>query len=310
MKSDHDTPADPLNLPVPKSKTALMQHLQRLVSWGTDYWVGGVISPQKFGPLVQKLAQRYPLTRGQRGREYDRQQGRAAVYLVAFPTGDRIAWWVLSGPGKGGLGDPASPDYKAAKRAGAKGEHIVFEDYTLLYATKKERRELVDKRTNETKSVLKDTSTWTWKMTSKALNEVRAELKSCADRLDFGWDDSGTRPPSGLRGALYYQRRRPLFSGVRTQVFELHREAEDLWGTARQRWLAKNGKAVRHALVKQNPELGEDSDGARKQLSERMDQAGKLTPAVVIAKTKLPTMKRMEVYGDAPKLLRDLLTSA
>ena len=83
-----------MSLLYPASKTVLMQHLQTLVLRGNCWWVGGVVPVAKFERLVLKLAGRYPLTRDERGRTYDRAKGLASVHVVAYPVDGGIAWWV------------------------------------------------------------------------------------------------------------------------------------------------------------------------------------------------------------------------
>jgi hypothetical protein len=273
---------DPLNLPYPSGKTTLMQHLQTLVLRGNAWWVGGISKPEKLVFLVTKLSERYPLTRGERGRTYDRSKGLAAVRLVVYPTTNGVAWWLLSSDGKGGLADPSSADHKSARHAKAAGGHIEFEDYVLLYAHKKDARTLLDARTGRERKVIKDCSTWTWKLTSSALNEARAALSREVAALNYG--DDTCAAPYGLRGFLAFQRRRPLFSGVRTQVLELHREAASEWGRVRPAWV---GRHTRLAQLY----------GAN---------AGALRPLSEITSKRLPKMGRFKVFQDKTRTVRTL----
>src|ERR1700754_920486 len=143
----------PLSLPVPRSATALMQHLQLLAGReGHRHWCGGVVDAQKFSGFVAKMASRYPICKTTRQRTYDRTRGRAVVHLVAQPIdGARIVWWLLSDAGVGGLADCSMPDAHVAADAMSADGHIVFGDYVLLYATKREQRTVVDARTGRPK---------------------------------------------------------------------------------------------------------------------------------------------------------------
>lgn len=271
-----------LDLMVPSSKTTLMQHLQTLVLRGNFWWVGGVIAPEKLAGLVAKLAQRYPVTRPERGRTYDRSLRLAAVHLVTYPTAAGVAWWLLSSEGKGGLADPASADHNAAKHAMAADSHIHFEDYVLLYAHKKDARTIKDARTGREKKVLKDCSTWTWKLDSKAYNEVATALAREVSALVYGDDTNDA--PYGVRGLLCYQRRRPLFSGVRSQVLELHREALTLWARVRPIWLDRH------------PQLAKAYG----------DNAGSLRSLREVTSKHLPKMTRFKVFLDEKRTIRTL----
>ena len=262
-----------LDLPVPTGKTTLMQHLQTLVLHGNTHWIGGVIEASKLPRLLEKLSGRYPLTRTERGRTYDRSRGLASVHLVAFPSRGGVAWWLLSSDGKGGLADAASADAHVARNARAAAVHIEFEDYVLLYAHKKDARKLVDARTGKERTVVKDTSTWTWKLTPSAYAEALASIESEATAIRYGNDAAGQM--FGVKGALAYQRRRPLFSGVRAQVLQMHREAESLWARFRQAWMGKHPKEVA-------------SYGA---------SAGELRPIAEVIAHHLPKMGRFKVFG-------------
>ena len=271
-----------LNLLYPSGKTTLMQHLQTLVLRGNNHWVGGAIAPAKLEGLVLKMADRYPLDRDERGRTYDRSKGLATVHLVVYPSGGKVLWWLLSSEGKGGLADPASLDAHVAKQAMAADGHIEFEDYVMLYAHKKDARTLTDATTGKEKRVIKDASTWTWKLRPAVLNELQATLAKEVASLNYG--DDNHPQPYGVRGFLCYQRRRPLFSGVRSQVLGLHREAIDQWGGVRNQWLGR--------YTKLHQQYGE--------------QAGQLRSLNEIVTKHLPKMGRFKVFADPVRTTKSL----
>lgn len=265
-----------LDLRIPTNKTVLMQHLQTLVLRGNSYWIGGVIAPTKLSKLATKMADRYPVLRDERGRTYDRSKGLASAHFIAFATpSGSVAWWVLTSEGRGGLADKKSPDAHVAKHAMRANGHIEFDDYVLLYAHKEDARTLMDAKTGKEKQVIKDCSTWTWKMTAAAYGQVRAAIESDVKALNFGRDDGGHF--EGLRGTLAYQRRRPLFSGVRSQVLQLHREADSEWGLVRKAWLG------RYTFL----------------AAKYGDKAGRLRSIAEITSQHLPKMGRFKVFGDA-----------
>lgn len=274
-----------LDIRVPRNLTAVMQHLQLLVGReGYRVWCGGCIEPRKLQAFVERMAVRYPLLRNTRQRSYDRKRGRAVVHFVAFAMDERIQWWLLSDERPGGLADPASPDAHVAHDAMSAQHHLTVGDYVLLYATKKEQHTVTDRRTGKPKGIVKDTSTWTWKLQGSVVSSLRAAVDECCRRLDYGHEGDEASRPWGLRGLLATQRRRPLFSGVRNQVIDLHRYARDAWTPARDRWL------LRHPDLAKRYEL----------------KAGALRPLNEVIANHLPIMPRLAVYGEAPTTLRAL----
>lgn len=216
---------------MPRSKTALLQHLQNLVVRGNRLWIGGEIPFDRIAalePLIKKLDARYRTHRDERGRIYDRSKGRASCHLVLDIGLNGVRWWVLSSSGNGGLADPNSHDFRQVKDAMSKDGHITVGPYVLRYTHKKDARTLVDARSGKSKTIYKNVSTFTWSMTMEAVSKLRLELKAEVSSGRLG-EEPGTGNAPGLRRFLALQRRRPLFSGVRTQVLELHKEAMTLW---------------------------------------------------------------------------------
>lgn len=280
---------DPLELAVPRNLTAVMQHLQLLVGREEHrYWCGGYIEPQKVPAFAAKMAARYPILRNSRERSYDRKRGLAVVHLVAYPVDERVRWWLVSDRGKGGLADATAPDAHVAHDAMDARHHVAVDDYVLLYATKKESRTVKDRRSGKQRVIVADTSTWTWKLRAQVASSIRAAIDEYCARLAYGAEGDAKTQPWGLRGLLAAQRRRPLFSGVRNQVVELHRYAHDKWEARRPQWL------------KRYPELA----------NRFGTKAGALRPLGDVLTNFLPKMPRLPVYGAQPTRLRDLVTAA
>ena len=274
-----------LLLKVPRNKTALMQHLQLLVVRRHNWWCGGVIDTSKLAAFAAKMATRYPITRTARGRAYDRVRGRAAVHFIVFPgTENQVFWWLLSDEGKGGLHDQTMPDAHIAKNAMAADGHLFFTDYVLLYAHKKDARRVPDAKSGKEKLVLKDRSTWTWKLTDTAFNETKASIERAAASLEYGNEGGNGRSPWGVLGILACQRSRPLFSGVRTQVIALHRYADTCWGQVKMKWQGLHFVQTSH---------GDKCAGELRTLKEVMGH-------------HLPKMIRLTVFGDEPKTIADI----
>ncbi|RDK09155.1 hypothetical protein [Cupriavidus lacunae] len=279
----------PLDLAVPRNQTALMQHLQLIVGReGHRIWCGGVIGRTKLAAFITKMAARYPITRSTRQRTYDRSLGLAVVHFVAYPVGDKVHWWLLSDAGKGGLADQSSEDARVARDAMSADGHIVFGDYVLLYATKREWREVQCPKTKKPRGFHKQTSTWTWKLRTEVMRELKLGIERCCEQLEYGSEGGNGKKAWGLRGLLATMRSRPLFSGVRSQVLELHRDARDLWKPRQQLW------------CEQHPAYAE----------QYKQSAGALTPIRVVVAKELPKMTRKKVFGESPKTLQDIVTGA
>lgn len=277
-----------LDIKVPRGLTAVMQQLLMLVVLGHKCWCGGVVSPEKLQQLVNKFDAQYPIARLERGRSYDRSKGLASVHLIVFPRAGKVHWWLLSSAGKGGLADPCTPDAHVSKDTMSADGHIELADYVLLYATKENARKLKDSRTGKEKVIVKNTSTWTWKMRRSVINEVKANVDREVSTLSYGEEEADRRKAWGLRGVLQFQRCRPLFGGIRQEVLDLHKYADEKWGQVRSAW------------------VGHHTELAKKYGSS----AGALRSLKDVRERHLPKMQRMPVYGDTPITVRDLCKPA
>lgn len=189
---------------------------------------------------------------------------------------------------RGGLADPGAPDAHVACNAMLSDQHVVYEDYVLVYAHTESPREITDRRSGRKKQLLKETSAWTWKMRGDVVREVRAMIDECCSNLDFGWEPTSHARGRGLQGLLYAQRSRPLFSGVRTQVLEAERYARDEWKPRAPLWRAMNPRAV----------------------EQRGPSAGELRAINELLTSCMPKMIRQPVYEDPPLRIRDLVPRA
>jgi len=288
----------PLDLAVPRNRTAAMQLLQRLVGReGHRYSCGGAIAAGKVPRFLEKMASRYPaILRNTRERSYDRRRGRAAMHMILCPPingapatrSPVFEWWLLSDDGGGGLADPSSADAHVAVDAMSADSHLIVHDYVLLYATKRTPHTVTDRRTGHVKRIWTDTSSWTWRIRGPVLAEIRASIDACCQSLELGETPLDGGVCSGLRGLLAAQRVRPLFAGVRNQVIELHRYAADVWPRHRAAWVAAH------------PRLAQDQDSA---VSSPFPSARELIAV-------LPTMRQIRIYGTPARTIGDLLKSS
>jgi len=297
--------SSPLDLPIPRNLTAAMQLLQLLVGpCRHRYWCGGVIPTHKLRDFVEKMARRYPsILRNARQRSYDRTRQRASLRLIVYPivssrlssavdsaadkTPDMCMWWLVSTEGTGGLADRTSPDFHVQRDAMSSTGHIhAGEDYVLAYVAKREPRQVMDAPTGRSRTIWKSTSTWTWQMSPNAVSEVRAAIDDCTQALRLGQEPLADRPGHGLRGLLAAQRSRPLFSGIRNQIIELHRYAGDSWSRQAPRW------------QRLHPFIGEAES-----------HAVQLIPIKAVLANHLPRMRRIRAYAQPPSTIRTLLST-
>ncbi len=110
-------------------------------------------------------------------RAYDREHGRALASFVVFPHGGKVLWWLLSDGSTCGLADPVAPDFHVIRHAMRAEGHIMFDDYVLVYANKKSPRVVPDARFKKGKEILKDVSSWTWKVRSPLWQSSRPRLR-------------------------------------------------------------------------------------------------------------------------------------
>ena len=286
----------PVQLPVPRNETAAMQLIQRLVGRdGHRHWCGGEISLAKAPSFLDKMFDRYPqLLRNARGRSYDRTRGRAAMHMIVCPpiggahagSPPILQWFLLSDAGKGGLADETSPDFHVSRDAMAYEGHVTASDYVLLYATKRQPRQVPSQRRAGMETVWRNTSTWSWRIQNDVVVEIRAAIRSFCHDLQFGADPSAERAGSGLCGLLAAQRNRPLFAGVRNQVIDLYRYArDDAWPPYRSAWLQS------HPLIARDQGSG----------------AGQILSIHDLTKCHLPTMSRIALYSAPPLTVGELV---
>lgn len=287
-----------LELPVPRNSTATLQLLQRLVGRESHrHWCGGIIQSVKVPGFLEKMSERYPaILRNERGRSYDRTRGRAAMHMIVFPPIGSdppeplpmLQWLLISSDGAAGLADLNSHDFHVAQNAMSSSGHLTVGDYVLIYGTKKQPRSVRDRRSGVERTIWHQTSTWSWRIRGEVLSEIHAAIRTCCRELQFGAEPSPESGGRGLCNLLAAQRRRPLFAGVRNQVVDLYRMADEAWSPYRQAWIASHSSIAR--------EFGQ--------------QAGRILSVRDLTKYHLPTMSQLRMYSEPPTTIRDLLLRA
>ena len=189
----------------PRNATALMQHIQRLVTTGHHYWSGDRIAMRHIPKLIDKYPD-FALRADAPARAYRKRTGRASVHLVLHPmvsTKDLdIPWWMLSTGGKLGLASSGNLPGMVHDARTLEGR-LSSDDYELFQL---EKSYIPDKP---------KTTTWTWRMTPARFREWQALL---IERVK-------ARDNKSVAAIFELLREMPQFAGVRSQVLRLHFDA-------------------------------------------------------------------------------------
>lgn len=195
---------------IPRHLTALMQHMQRLVTAGHYFWTSDWIPAGKLPGFIAKWQPGFQLRADAAARAYRRRTGRASVHLCIHPEylgndNEKVAWWMLSTAGKEGLASSARVPGEV-KDCRTLAGRLRCQDYELLEQPKMFR---------DQRGKVKTVTTWTWRLTPARYREWEALLVERAKARDR----SGVEQLFGCLQAM------PMFAGVRAQVIRLAREA-------------------------------------------------------------------------------------
>jgi hypothetical protein len=187
---------------IPRNQTALMQHMQRLVSCGHYYWTADCIPKSKIAGFIDKWSS-YGLRADAPVRAYRKSVGRASVHLCLHPSAltdeEAVQWWMLSTAGKLGLSDQSTPGVVRDTRT-IEGR-LRFGDYELVQQLK----------TVVSNGKTKRMTTWTWRLTTPRYKEWEALLICHAKERQF----------AQIEGAIACLQAMPMFAGIRSQVIRL-----------------------------------------------------------------------------------------
>ena len=200
---------------VPRHGTALLQHLQRLVTAGHYFWTADRIPVEKLDGFIAKWQPRFHLRADPPARAYRRRTGRASVHLcldpaLADPAALEVRWWMLSTAGGEGLSEGHQRPGRVLDCRTAEGRLRVG-DYELLEQPKTYR---------DTQGKTKTVTTWTWRLTTARFREWEALLVERARQRD-------TAQLVHLFECLTAM---PMFAGIRAQVIRLAAEANKMLG--------------------------------------------------------------------------------
>lgn len=196
-------------IPIPRNLTALMQHLQRLVTTGHVYWTSDRIPIEKLPGFIDKWNSRFQIRADAAARAYRKRTGKASVHLAIHPEylvpgQTESGWWMLSTAGKEGLNAANLLPGQVRDCRTLEGR-IRVQDYELLEQPKTYR----DKG-----GKVKTVTTWTWRLVPNRYREWEALLIERAKAYDR----------KAIENLFQHLIQMPMFAGVRSQVLRLQAE--------------------------------------------------------------------------------------
>lgn len=199
---------------VPRHVTALMQHMQRLVTAGHVFWTSDRIPVGNLAGFIDKWEPSFRLRADAAARAYRRRTGRASVHLCVHPdalSGQTDAgWWMLSTAGKDGLAASVRLPGEVRDCRTLAGR-LRCHDYDLLEQPK---------TFHDGGGKAKTLTTWTWRISPTRYREWEALLVERAKVRDI----------EGVRGTFDCLRAMPMFAGIRAQVLRLATETNKVLG--------------------------------------------------------------------------------
>lgn len=183
--------------------------ISRLIS-AYPLWTTGEIAADKWPAFVTKLAARDAIDLSPAARQWRKRRGECSAHLIGahLPLGEstveRLRWVLLVT--EGGRGAVKEQE----RLRDARTDRLVWGDYVLLYLTRPRAHG--------------GGSRWTWCLRPQIERQEANYLHALAQAAGRARD--GRRLDAYVRQSLL---RRPLHSGVRTQVAKMLRRAQTLW---------------------------------------------------------------------------------
>lgn len=190
------------------TQTEAQQAISRLVS-AYPLWTSSACPVEKWPSLVAKFSSRYEVDISPPARQWRKKRGQCSAHLVgaALPpdaAGVETVRWVLLVTEKG-KGEVKEQE----KLRDARRDRIVWGDYVLMRMARPRQHG--------------GGSRWTWCLTPQVERQEANYLTGLAQAAARGGDSS--------RLLAYTQIlvRRPMHSGVRTQIAKMLRRARRVW---------------------------------------------------------------------------------
>ncbi|WP_201067380.1 hypothetical protein [Thiorhodovibrio winogradskyi] len=172
-------------------------------------WISGIIAAEKWPAFVTKMSARYEVDISPAARQWRKRRCQCNTHLIGAElptkeTGEQIRWVMLvSEQGRGMIKDLES--LQDARR-----ERLVWGDYVLMHLTRPR--------------VHGGGSRWTWCLLPQIEQQEANYLTALAQSA--GKQRDAKRLDAFIRQSLL---RRPMHSGVRTQVAKMLRRARVVW---------------------------------------------------------------------------------
>lgn len=172
-------------------------------------WTSGEILAEKWPLFVEKMAAHYEVDLSPAARAARKRKGICSAHLIGaeLPAGEqrpKIRWVLLITES----GDGAVK--QAENLRDARRERLVWGDYVLMYLTRPR--------------IHGGGSRWTWCLLPQIERQEANYLHALA--MADGRSGDGPRLDAYVRQSLL---RRPLHSGVRTQIAKMLRRAQKIW---------------------------------------------------------------------------------
>lgn len=172
-------------------------------------WTSGVIDVEKWPRFVLKMAERYEIDISPSARQWRKKKGECTALLIAAELPkkeyeEKIRWVLMvSESGTGAVKEKE-------KLSDARNTRITWGDYVLMYMTRPRE--------------WGGGSRWTWCMSPQLERQESNYLTATAQAAAIS--NQPKRLNDFVHGSLL---KRPMHSGIRTQVAKMLRRAQKVW---------------------------------------------------------------------------------
>lgn len=190
------------------SQAEAQRAILRSIARGYPLYTTGLVRVDKWDRLVAKFRRLYEVDISPAARQNRKRRGRCAALLIGAELppddrGDMIRWVLLVT--EAGIG----PVKDEETLRDARSERMTWGDYVCMYLTRPRQHG--------------GGARWTWCLTREAERACANYLTELAQAAGRNGD------PRRLHAFVDTLLRRPMHSGVRTQVAKMLRRAEKVW---------------------------------------------------------------------------------
>lgn len=192
------------------SQAAAQRAILRSVGKGYPLWTAGTVRAEKWQKLIAKFEDAYEIDLSPAARQQRKRRGMCSARLIAaeLPASDRGEWirWVLLVTDHG-AGIAKERERLNDARDGS--SRLVWGDYVCMHLTRPR--------------VHGGGSRWTWCLAPQVERQEGNYLTAVAQAA------AKQRDAKRLISAMEPLSRRPMHSGVRTQVAKMIRRSQKVW---------------------------------------------------------------------------------